>query len=75
MRDQAAGIIQDGIQEGLPFAAAGVLDVGAKQHVRLPDLITKFSFKLLSPGRSQQLPFGEAVLLDSSSTVCGEDWP
>ena len=50
MRDEAAGVIQGGVQKGLHLAAAGALDVGAEQHVGLPDLIAGLGFELLVRG-------------------------
>ena len=47
MRDEAAGVVEGGVQKGLHLAAAGALDVGAEQHVGLPDLIAEFGFELL----------------------------
>jgi len=64
MRDEAAGIIQGGVQEGLHLAAAWALDVGPEQHVGLPDLIAGLSFELLVRGRDQQLALSEAALFE-----------
>jgi integrase len=64
--DEAAGIIQGGVQEGLPLAAAGALDIGAVEHVGLPDLVGMFSFEFLVPGGSQQLALGETTLLEKA---------
>jgi hypothetical protein len=45
--DEAAGIIQNGVPESLPLAAAGALDVRAVEHVRLPDLVGVLGFEFL----------------------------
>ena len=66
MRDQPAGSVQDGIQEGLHPSAAGALDVGPEQQVGLPDLVTKLRFELLASCWSQQLPRGETALLEKA---------
>ena len=47
MRNESAGIIQGGVQEGLHLAAAGALDVRPTEHVGLPDLVAQFGFELL----------------------------
>jgi hypothetical protein len=47
MRDEAASIIEDGMQQGLHLAAARTLDVRTIEHVRLPDQIAVFGFELL----------------------------
>ena len=61
MRDEAAGVVQGGLQEDLLFASAGTLDPGAEEHVGLPDLIGKLRFILFARGGlvEQQLAFGE----------------
>ena len=66
MGDQPARVVQDGIQEGLHPSAAGALDVGPEQHVRLPNLIAKLRFELLASRWSQQLPLGKAALLEKA---------
>ena len=66
LRDEAAGVIQCGVQEGLHLAATRALDVGPEQHVGLPDLIAGLGFELLVRGRDQQLPFGETVLFEEA---------
>src|SRR5438270_678908 len=66
MGDQPAGVVQDGIQEGLHPSATGALNVRPEQKVGLPDLVTKLRFELLAGSRSQQLPRGEATLLEKA---------
>jgi hypothetical protein len=66
MRDEAAGVIQGGVQKGLYLAAARALDVGPEQHVGLPDLIAGLGFELLVRGRDQQLAFGETTLFEEA---------
>ncbi len=73
MRDEAAGVIQGGVQEGLHLAAAGALDVGTEQHVGLPDLIAGLGFELLVGGRDQQLALGETALLEEAVQRGGGD--
>ena len=73
VRDEAAGIIQDGMQEGLHLAAAGALDVGAEEHVRLPDLVAVFGFELLVRRRSEQLAFRKAALFEEAVEGGGGD--
>lgn len=66
MGDQPAGVVQDGIQEGLHPSATGALNVGPEHEVGLPDLVTKLRFELLAGSGSQQLPRGEATLLEKA---------
>ena len=66
VRNEAAGIIEDGVEEDLEFAAAGALNIGAKQHVGLPDLIAGLGFELLVRGWDQQLPLGETALFEEA---------
>ena len=66
VRDEPAGIVEDGVQKGLHLAAAGALDVGAEEHVGLPDLIAVFGFELLVRRGSEQLAFGEAALFEEA---------
>ena len=63
MRDEAAGIIECGLQEDLLFASARSSDPGAEEHVGLPDLIGKLGFVLFVGGGfvEQELAFGEAA--------------
>ena len=63
VRDEAAGIVERGLQEDLLLAAARPSDPGAEQHVALPDLIGKLGFVLFVRGGfvEQQLAFGEAA--------------
>ena len=63
VRDQAAGIIQRGLQEHLHPAAAGTLHPGAEKHVGLPDLVGELGFVLLVCGGfiEQQLALGESA--------------
>ncbi len=82
VRDEAAGVVEDGVQEDLHLAAAGALDIGTEEHVGLPDLVAELGFELLVRGwRSEQLPFGEAALLEEAiergsgmaGSFCSED--
>jgi hypothetical protein len=66
VRNEAAGVIQSGMQKGLHLAAAGPLDVGAEQHVGLPDLVAELGFELLVHGRLEQLPLGETALFEEA---------
>ena len=66
VRDEAAGVIQDGVQEGLPLTAPGALDVRAVEHVRLPDLIRVLSFEFFVCRGREQLALGEATLLEEA---------
>lgn len=63
MGDEAAGIVEGGLEEHLHLAAAGPFDPRAKQHVGLPDLIGELGFVLFVRGGGgfvlQQLTFGE----------------
>jgi hypothetical protein len=45
------------MQIGLDLAAAGALDVGAEEHVGLPDLVAVFGLELLVRRWSEQLLF------------------
>ena len=73
MRDESAGIIQGGVQEGLHLAAAGALDVRPAEHVGLPDLVAQFGFELLVRRRGQQLPFRKAALFEETVQCGGGD--
>ena len=73
VRDEPAGVIERGVQEGLHLAAAGPLDVGAEEHVGLPDLIAVFGFELLVRRGSEQLPFREAALFEEAIQRGGGD--
>ena len=64
--DEAAGIIQGGVQKDLPLAAPGTLDVRIVEHVRLPDLVGVFRFEFLLRGKSKQLALGEAALFEEA---------
>ena len=66
MGDEAAGVIQGGVEEGLPLASARALDVGAVEHVRLPDLVGMLGFELFVSRRCEQLTLGEAALLEEA---------
>lgn len=63
--DEAAGIVESGLQEHLQLASAGALHPGPKQHVGLPDLIGELGFVLfVGVGGAlveQQLAFGETA--------------
>ena len=63
VRDEAAGVIERGLEEDLHLAAAGALDPGAEEHVGLPDLIGELGFVLFVRGGfvEQQLAFGESA--------------
>jgi hypothetical protein len=63
VRDEAAGVVERGLQEDLLLAAARASDPGAEEHVGLPDLIGKLGFVLFVRGGfvEQQLAFGEAA--------------
>jgi hypothetical protein len=63
VRDEAAGVVERGLEEDLPLAAARPPDPGTEQHVGLPDLIGKLGFVLFMRGSfvEQQLAFGEAA--------------
>ena len=63
VRDEAAGVVESGLEEDLLLASARACDPGAEQHVGLPDLIGKLSFVLFVRGGfiEQQLAFGETV--------------
>src|SRR4029077_15883762 len=63
---EAAGIIEDGVQEGLHLSAAGTWHIGPAEHVGLPDLIAASAFKLLARGSGQELPCGESALLEEA---------
>jgi hypothetical protein len=52
------------VQQGLHFAAARMLDIGAIEHVGLPDLIAVFGFELLVGLRSEQLALRKAGLFE-----------
>ena len=54
------------MQKGLHLAAARPLDIGAKQHVGLPDLIAELGFELLVRGGFEQLTFGETALFEEA---------
>ena len=73
VRDEPAGVIEDGMQEGLHLAAAGTLHIGTIEHVRLPDLIAVCGFELLVRRGSQQLALGEAALLEEAVEGGGGD--
>ena len=63
VRDEAAGIVERGLQENLHFAAARTLNPRAEQHVGLPDLIGVLGLVLLVRGGfvEQQLAFGKST--------------
>jgi len=66
MRDEPAGVVEDGMQQGLHLAAAGALHIGAIEHIRLPDLIAMFGLELLVGLRSEQLTFRKAALFEEA---------
>ena len=61
VRDEAAGVVERGLEEDLLLASAGPSDPGAEEHVGLPDLIGELGFVLFVGGGfiEQQLAFGE----------------
>jgi hypothetical protein len=63
VRNEAAGVVERGLQEHLHFAAAGAPNPRAEQHVGLPDPIGKLGLVLLVRGGfvEQQLAFGESA--------------
>ena len=63
VRDEAAGIVERGLQEDLHFAAAGAVDPGAEEHVGLPDLVGALGFVLFVCGGlvEQELALGESA--------------
>ena len=63
VRNEAAGVVQRGLEEDLLLASARPPDPRAEQHVGLPDLIGKLRFVLFMRGSfvEQQLTFGEAA--------------
>ena len=64
--DEPAGVIEDGMQQGLHLPAARTLDIRTIEHVRLPDLIAVLGFELLVRRRSEQLAFGKAALFEEA---------
>src|SRR6202035_3491271 len=66
VRDEPTGIVESGVQVGLYLAAAGALDVGAEEHVGLPDLVAVFGFELLVRRRSEELLFRETALFEKT---------
>jgi hypothetical protein len=61
------------MQIGLDLAAAGARDVGAEEHVGLPDLVAVFGLELLVRRRSEQLLFREAALFEEAIQSRGGD--
>jgi len=65
VRDQAAGIVERGLQEHLHLAATGALYPRAEEHVGLPDLVGMLGFILFVPvgggAGLQQLPLGKST--------------
>jgi hypothetical protein len=66
MRNQAAGVVQNGVQEDLHASPTGALNVRAEQHIGLPDLVATFRFELLVRWRGQQLASGQAAPLEKA---------
>ncbi len=73
VRDQTAGVVENGIQEGLHAPATRTLDVRPVQHVRLPYLIASFGFELLMRWRSHQLAGGQVALFEEAMQSRGRD--
>ena len=69
VRDEAAGIVQRGLEKDLLLAAPGPFNPGAEQHIGLPDLIGELRFVLLVGGGfvEQQLALGEPA--DAQKTI------
>ena len=62
VRDEAAGVVERGLQEDLLLAAARALDPGAEEHVGLPDLVVRIRLRTsCARWLVEQLPFGEAA--------------
>ena len=63
VRDQATGIVECGLQKDLQLPATGPLDIRAKQHIGLPELIGKLDFELLTRGGvgGEQLASGKSA--------------
>jgi hypothetical protein len=63
MRDEAAGVVERGLEEDLLLAAAGPRDPGSKEHIGLPDLIGKLGFVLFMRGGlvEKELALGETA--------------
>ena len=61
------------MQQSLHLAAAGALDIGAVEHVRLPDLVAVFGFELLVCRWSKQLTFRKAALFEEAVEGGGGD--
>ena len=66
VRDEPAGVIQDGMQHGLHLAAARAPHIRTIEHVRLPDLVAVLGFELLAGLGSEQLLFRKAALLQET---------
>ena len=66
MRDEAAGVIERGVEENLHASAIGAPNPGAEQHIGLPDQVAELGFKLLVGLGRQQLPFREAALFEEA---------
>src|SRR5580700_2931284 len=66
VREETAGIIENGIQKDLHAPATRALDVGPEQHVGLPDLITPLCFELLVRRCRQQLTGGQTALFEKA---------
>ncbi len=64
VRDEAAGIVERGLQKHLALAAARPFDPRTEEHVGLPDLIGELRFELLARGGGlrQQLMGGKTAL-------------
>lgn len=63
VRDEAAGVVECGLQEDLLLASARACNPGAEEHVGLPDLVGELGLVLFVRGGlvEQELAFGEAA--------------
>jgi hypothetical protein len=73
VRDEPAGVVEDGVQQRLHLASAGAPHVGAVEHVRLPDLVAVLGFELLVCRRGEQLAFRQAALFKEAVEGGGGD--
>ena len=71
MGNHAGRVVENGVEHGRLFAAAGPWDVGTKHHVRLPDLIGKLGLELLVGRWLKQLLLGQAVFFEETVETGG----